>query len=89
MEAWYLGDFHALSQAYQDAKLLKHAGKKKFRQPDKLASPSKELAKLVPSFQKISGARKMGACLSQDGNTSRSYQVFLEGVQRLLSGDAA
>ena len=37
---------------------------------------------LIPTFQKRSAATAIGALLSRE-NRSRSYQVFLEGVERL------
>ena len=89
LEAWYLGDFDALAEAFEDDKLRNQRDKRKYRNPDLLGSPSKELKNLVLSFQKISGARKMGQAISPSNNTSRSFQVFVQGVSHLVSGGAA
>jgi len=45
--------------------------------------PSAELARLIPEFQKILGARRMGARLSRERNRSTSFRVFLSSVERL------
>lgn len=37
-------------------------------------------------FQKVSGARRMAVRLSHDGNRSRSFQVLIEGIERLSTG---
>jgi len=39
----------------------------------------------VPSFQKVSGARLMGARLSAEGNLSESFRTFLAGLERVRS----
>ena len=38
--------------------------------------------KLVPEFQKVSGARRMASRLSRERNRARSFQVFIEGIER-------
>lgn len=85
LEAWYLGDPEALFAAFGRESLREIGGKAKFRNPDEVQVPSRELADLIPEFQKGSGARRMAATLRREGNTSRSYQAFLEGVEK--SGD--
>jgi hypothetical protein len=42
--------------------------------------------KLIPEFRKIEGARRMGMAmpLEKSDNYSRSFQVFIEGIQRML-----
>ncbi|KSN30097.1 cytoplasmic protein [Pseudomonas aeruginosa] len=86
LEGWYLGDLGALSAAYDDARLDTPALRKRYSVPDDWQKPSVELERLVPSFQKGSGARRMGRWLGDErSNRSRSYQVFLEGVMRLAT----
>ena len=84
LEAWYVGDINALAAAYPDAarRIRTGLGKQRFRDPDNVAQPAKALAQLIPTFQKRIAARAMGKLLSRD-NRSRSYQVFLAGVDRL------
>jgi hypothetical protein len=85
LESWYLGDLQALAQAFADAKLDTPALRKRFSGPDVWQKPSVEVSRLVPSFQKGSGARAMAACLRETGNRSRSFQVFVQGVRRVAS----
>ena len=84
LEAWYFGDPLAIAMAFgkEDLKTLK--SKAKYRNPDTIYQPSKELAKLVPEFQKITGARQMAAHLSRTRNTSRSFQVTMDSIERIF-----
>jgi hypothetical protein len=86
LESWYLGDLPALERAFC-ADLSTPRKRKRFACPDKLQKPSKELGRLIPGFQKIKGARAIAKHLSLDSkvNRSRSFQVFLEGVQDLVN----
>jgi hypothetical protein len=81
LESWYLGDLSALDRAFS-CSLSAQQGKRKYRDPDVLGSPSAELARLVPRFAKVSGARAPGAVLSLDANRSRSFAHFVAGVRR-------
>jgi len=45
----------------------------RYRNPDSITNPSNEIVKLIPEFQKISGARRMAPYLSEDGNNSPSF----------------
>ncbi len=83
LEAWYLGEPEALADAYGNAKLVKLAGKAKFRDPDVLAKPSVEVESLVPEFQKLAGARLLGPKLTEERNRSKSFRCFVAGVRRL------
>jgi len=60
--------------------------KARYWDPDAIQQPSAELAKLVPEFQKVSGARLMGSRLSDDGNLSDSLRAFIDGVRRVAVG---
>lgn len=84
LESWYLGDLQALAAAFNDPKLAAPALKKKFVAPDTWQKPSVELARLLPSFQKVSAARSMAATLQDGQNRSRSFQMFVDGVRRVM-----
>ena len=90
LEAWYVGDVDALAAIFPKAakRIRMRMAKRRFRNPDDMVQPAKALAELIPGFQKRSAAREMGALLSRR-NRSRSYQVFLEGVDLLQAEDAA
>ncbi|MHB8417050.1 MAG: DUF4276 family protein [Myxococcales bacterium] len=84
LEAWYLGELEAVSEAFHEPALARLGDKTKFRDPDRLGGPASELRRLVPSFQKLSGARLMAAVVSEERNRSGSFHAFLRGVRRLL-----
>jgi hypothetical protein len=83
LESWFLGDLTAVSRALNKSSLSKMQGKKKYRNPDRLGSPSKELDALIGGYGKISGARSIGPVLSLDQNTSASFRAFVSGVRRV------
>lgn len=85
LESWYIGDLQALARAFDDHKIATPVYRKRYADPDAWQKPSAELKRLIPAFQKGSGARVMAAHLDGESNLSRSYQVFLAGVRRLAS----
>lgn len=85
LEAWYLGDPGAMADAFDDEKLRNIGNRARFRHPDIIAKPSDEVKKLVPAFQKTSGARQMAQHLTREGNRSHSFAVFLNGVAGLVN----
>lgn len=90
LEAWYIGSEDALGMAYPEScgRLLRELRKARFRDPDKVVRPADALADLLPQFRKRAAALAMGQLLSRESR-SRSYQVFLEGVERLQGQDGA
>lgn len=83
LEAWYLGDPKALACAFARPDLAELHRKARFKDPDTVQRPSAELAKLVPEFQKITGARLMSVVMTEEGSHSRSFKVFLDGLRKL------
>ena len=83
LEAWYFGDLAAVADEYEDESVARMGDRKGYRDPDAIAQPSRRLAELVPGFQKVSGARRLGVRLVRE-NRSRSYMVFLEAMDRLV-----
>ena len=84
LEAWYFGAPGALSTAYGKPDLATLHTRSRYRDPDAISRPSDELAKILPEFQKVSCARKMGVIVDRD-NRSRSFQVRLQAVERHLA----
>ncbi len=82
LEAWYFGDLQAVSAAY-GIDIAAFQNKSKYRIPDEIANPKEELRKLVPRHQQLSGARKIAPYMKIGRNRSRSFQVLVEGIQRL------
>ena len=84
LEAWYFGDLKALADVYGERAFRGVAEKARFRNPDAIDQPSRALAALAPEFQKVSGARAMGARLAADRNRSPSFQAFLDAIRILF-----
>ena len=85
LEAWYLGEPDALADAFGKESLSKIGGKARFRDPDAVQQPSDALRRLLPGFRKANGAKSMADFLSREGNRSRSFQVFLCGLDKLCT----
>ena len=85
LEAWYLGEPEALADAFGDQGLRRIRGKARYRDSDAVRYPSADLERLVPEFQKVSGARLLGGHLSRERNTSRSFPVLIEGLERVAT----
>lgn len=87
LEAWYFGEPEALAEAFSDDRLREIGQRSRYRNPDAISDPSSELQRLIPEFQKVSGARRLAAHLSPTRNGSRSFQVLLEGIRDWLQSD--
>lgn len=85
LEAWLLGDPSGLARALRRKELLGLEAKEKYRDPDRLGSPSKELERVLGFYSKTAGARAAGSELAWEGNTSRSFGHFVTTVQRLAA----
>jgi len=85
LEAWYIGEPAAMAKAFGNSQLNDIGNKSRYRDPDAIHQPSREIAKLLPEFQKVSGARRMASCLSRNGNHSRSFQVTMDGIERTFA----
>lgn len=83
LESWYIGDLCALAEAFENPKLDVPALHKQFAQPDNWQKPSVQVRRLVPSFQKIGGARAMATCLREGENLSHSFHIFVNGLRRI------
>jgi len=75
---------HEGKQDLEKSHLAKIGNKSRYRDPDTIQQPSKEIMKLIPEFQKISGARRMAYHLSRDKNCSRSFQVTMDGITHIF-----
>lgn len=85
LESFYLGDLEAVTSAFGCR--MPSDNSAKFRDPDHLNNAADELKRLTGgAYQKISGSREIARFLKTDGtNRSRSFNVLLEGVRRLLA----
>ena len=83
LEAWYLSEPSALAHAYDDEGLQNIGRRARYRNPEARAKPSEDIRRLIPTFQKTDGARRMAQHLTREGNHSHSFAVFLNGIERL------
>lgn len=84
LEAFYLADLAAVAQALDMPGLPKHQANRKFRHPDQLGSPSRELQALTNHrYEKRAGSRAIGQHLSLDNTRSPSFRNLVAGVRRL------
>jgi hypothetical protein len=72
LESWYLGDPEAIQKAFPSFDTSKVIGKAKFRDVDSLSN------------QKVGGSRRIGSRMKVTRNTSKSFQVFVSGIEKLL-----
>jgi hypothetical protein len=85
LESWYLADLKAVEQGLGMSGLVKHQGNKKYRSPDYLHSPSKELKELTNNrYQKVASSRNIGPHLDLTNKRSNSFRVFIEGIMKIL-----
>lgn len=88
LESWFVGDWQAVGDAFQQPKLANLDRKALYQEPDRLGDPVNELRKVIPEYQKRDGARKISRHLDLTRNRSHSFQVFVQAV-RNVCGDAA
>ncbi len=85
LEAWFLGDLAAVAAAFEAKKVIRERDRAKFRDPDGLANASDELRRLIPAYQKLSGARAIAAHMDVEANRSASFRAFVAGVRRIAA----
>jgi hypothetical protein len=89
LESWYFGDLGAVEKGLDLNGIRPFSNKARYREPDQIVNPASELHKITKgSYQKIDGSRKIGPHLDIENNTSRSFQIFLDGIRRLLANVA-
>jgi hypothetical protein len=85
LEAWYLGEPDALAEAFDTGHLRALGRRARFRDPDAVTKPSEELARLIPSCQKVSGARRLAGHLTRERNCSPSFRALMAGLDALAA----
>lgn len=90
LESFYFGDLAAVEAGLGLRHLVQHKNKAKYRNPDAIGNPAEELEKLTGNaYQKVSGSRAIGPHLNVDQNTSRSFNVLVAGIRRLVAAGQA
>jgi hypothetical protein len=81
LETIYLADLQAVGTGLGLASLARNQGRRKFRAPDLLASPSRELSVLTAGlYQKIGGSRAIAPHLDLDNVRSPSFRALIAGI---------
>lgn len=84
LETFYLADLEAVERSLDISGLSKLQSTKKFRSPDYLGSPSKELQTLTKGrYQKVGGSRAIGVHLDIENTRSDSFRNLVAGIRRL------
>jgi len=84
LETFYLADLAAVSQALDMPGLDRHQQQRKYRDPDHLGSPSRELRALTQNrYEKRDGSTRIGRYLAPDNARSPSFRHFVAGIRRL------
>ena len=84
LETIYLADLQAVERALALQGLIKHQNIVKFRQPDRLGSPSVELKKLTRgAYQKVGSSRLIGPHLDLANERSAAFKNLVHGIRRL------
>lgn len=86
LEAFYLADLDAVEKALNLGNLAIQQEKRKFRSPDRLGNPSRELRLLSNNgYQKVGGSREIGKHLALDNRRSSSFGALMAGIRRMES----
>ena len=84
LESFYLADLAAVARALGIPRLPREQNCRKYRAPDYLGSPSKELDRLTKgAYQKVSGSREIGRYLFLDNERSASFKNLVRGILRM------
>lgn len=85
LESFYLGDLAAVEKGTGIMGLADKQNTKKYREPDRLGSPSGELRWLTTgNYQKILGSRAIAPHLDLEQNRSHSFRVLVSGIRKLM-----
>lgn len=83
LETFYLADLQAVEQALEIDGLTRHQNSRKFRSPDGLGSPSRELKTLTRNrYEKVAGSRAIGKHLQLDNARSASFRNLIAAIRR-------
>jgi hypothetical protein len=87
LEAFYLGDLLAVESGLGLSGLAGKQNKAKFRAPDRLAFPSRELEKLTGNtYQKVAGSRAIAPHLNLRAPRSKSFHHLLQAIRSASAG---
>jgi hypothetical protein len=83
LESFYLGDLRAVESGLGLTGLARWQNRAKYRDPDRLHAPSRELARLTEyGYQKIAGSRAIAPHLDLESPRSRSFYHLLQAIRK-------
>lgn len=85
LEGWFLGNLDAVKEAYPVAARNINAKHRRYPDPDSMTNAADELKQLTEVPGKLSRARAISTHMSIEANLSRSFQVFIAGLQRIAA----
>ncbi|MBI5119899.1 MAG: DUF4276 family protein [Rhodospirillales bacterium] len=87
LESWFLGDLAAVEKSgiSPDRNIARKQGKKTYKDPDRLGNAKEELRRIAPSYMPRTGSHAIAPHMSLDSNRSKSFQVFVGGVRRMIA----
>ena len=86
LESFYMADLAAVELGLGLHGLVQLQSTRKFRSPDYLGSPSKELSTLTKGkYQKVGGSRSIGVHLQLDNCRSDSFRNLVAGIKRIAT----
>jgi hypothetical protein len=84
LETFYLADLKAVEMAFDLKGLQKQQPNKKFRNPDYLVSPNKELKSLTKQrYEKVAGSREIGKYMDANNQRSPSFRNLISAILRM------
>ena len=84
LESFYLADLAAVETGLGIRGLAKQQGTSKFRSPDYLQKPSKELSILTKKrYEKVSSSGLIGKNLDVENERSKSFKNLITGIKRM------
>lgn len=88
LESFFIGDLRAVEKGLEINGLSKFQNKRKFREPDSLFNPARELMGLTENcYQKVSGSRAIGRYLDLENNRSHSFNVLVKAIKHIIAND--
>lgn len=91
LESWFLGDKNAIHKTYNKVNPLA-LNKPKYSNPDQIVNAWEELERLLKKFHyypgglsKIQNARILSENMDVNYNTSKSFNVFRDGLLQIVS----
>ena len=84
LETFYLADLKAVGTALGMNGIVRRQNSSKFRSPDGLGCPSRELKMLTDNrYEKVAGSREIGRFLDLENERSPSFRNLVAAIRRM------